>query len=109
MPELDFVYLATDGKWLKIGASDCVESRMRYLSSPRGFTINHPVKLLRVWHVPSAARCVEAHVKKKFKRCRAHGGSYEWFKNISAQDIIDVIEAVPFMSYLREKKQSKTK
>ena len=96
-PEPTHVYLATDGKWLKIGITANVERRLNTISSPRlPLKKKHKITLIKLW-VPRefvSVRYVERRVRKKFKAMRAVPQSLEWFKGVKKSDIITLVETL---------------
>ncbi len=88
----NWLYLATDGKLLKIGMSIAPDERMKSLRSPRLVKNNWPpCRLLRVWYMEGYASRAEQAVKDHFRHKLA---SYptEWFHHVSQRKICEFVE-----------------
>ena len=96
-PEPTHVYLATDGKWLKIGITANIGKRIKTVSSPRPpIGKKHKITLLKLWlpNVYVGPRYVERRVRKKFKAFRAVPQSLEWFNGVKKKEIITLVETL---------------
>lgn len=91
------IYLATDGKWLKIGITANIEKRINTIYSPRPpIGKKHKITLLKLW-TPREFVCpryVERRVRRKFKAMRAAPQSLEWFKGVKKNEIITLVETL---------------
>lgn len=74
----EYLYIATDGKLMKIGICCDIIKRRRSLRSPRrAKSKNRKIVILRSWHRPNDARVCEADVTGLLRHGAKHGR--EWF------------------------------
>jgi hypothetical protein len=90
--ECPYVYLATDGKYSKIGVSHNPWQRLKALYSPRRTKKRPKISLVSTWLVGrGSAFNVETLVKAEYEEFAVSGS--EWF-SISCPEIIRFVETV---------------